>query len=104
MGTSMTAYNLSWFIVSLIQTILSLIITITLLYLTKILYFTDITLFTFGYSLYFLSMLPLAQIGSNLFKEPRTASLICSLFILFSILGWYILTIIAQETKGFPQW
>lgn len=104
MGSSMAAYNLSWFIITLIQTFISLIITTSLLYVTKILYYTDFSLFIFAYSFYFLSMLPLAQIGSNLFKEPKLASFLCNLFILVSILLWYILKVINQETKDFPQW
>jgi ABC-type multidrug transport system ATPase subunit len=70
----------------------------------KMLYFTHFTVFVVFYLFYFLSILPLAQITSCFFEEPKTAAVISNFILLIVIASWYLVRFLIFGIPLIPKW
>lgn len=94
MGCSMIAYNLSWFFVAFIESVIVVLSTSILVYAIGIFKHTSITMFVTVFFLYTQSFIPIANAGSLFFVEPKYASMVANLGFLAVTFMWLIIRLV----------
>lgn len=69
----MFAYTMSWYVVAFLEAIIVLVLTTSLVYALQVFKTTSVTLFMTAFLLYIVSYIPLAQVYSLFFIEPKNA-------------------------------
>jgi hypothetical protein len=87
----MFAYSMSWYIMAVFEALIMLIITTILVYALGVFQTTSVTLFMVAFLLYIISYIPLAQVYSLFFSEPKTAALFSGISFTLILFSWVIM-------------
>jgi len=94
MGCSMIAYNMSWYIVTFMESIIAVLLMTIMIYVLRIFHYTSFSLFAVILFLYSLSFIPMANICSLFFNEPKYASMFGNIVFVAIIFMWIIVRFI----------
>lgn len=101
-GCSMIAYNLSWYLISLLQIVITILSTTLLVYILGIFRYTNVFLFMGAYFLYLASFLPLANILSSFFSDTKSSSFVSQIVFIVCLFVWIVVRFILQFIH--PWW
>jgi ABC-type multidrug transport system ATPase subunit len=94
MGCNMFAYSMSWYVLAIMEALLTLLITTALVYALGVFQTTSVTLFMMTFFLYIVSYIPLAQVYSLFFMEPKNAALLSGVSFSLILFSWVIMRFI----------
>ncbi len=87
----MFAYSMSWYVMAVIEAIIMLLLTTILVYALRVFQTTSVTLFMVTFLLYIVSYIPLAQVYSLFFQEPKTAALVSGISFTVILMSWVLM-------------
>ena len=82
---------MSWYVMAVIEAIIMLSLTTILVYALRVFQTTSVTLFMVSFLLYIVSYIPLAQVYSLFFQEPKTAALVSGISFTIILISWVLM-------------
>jgi hypothetical protein len=79
---------------AVIEALIMLIITTILVYALRVFQTTSVTLFMVAFMMYIISYIPLAQVYSLFFNEPKTAALLSGISFTLILFSWVVMRFI----------
>ncbi|KAL0484587.1 ATP-binding cassette sub-family A member [Acrasis kona] len=91
MGCNMNAYNLSWYVVAIIESFIAVVLATIVIFAIGLFKTTSPTLFMLEFFLYFVSFIPIAHGYSTLFSQVKVAGLLSGSLVSVTIGLWAVL-------------